>query len=153
MGGNTNLRPIVREAFPTNSGSEDAELPDAGGEFRWMENRLRAWEALAVFGGVLLGEGLFWQWPFGGLLATFAVIAVGLCGLPAVYWGYTELAVALFGAVGVMFASIFLSHFALGITQWVTYVGIAGAVLLVLGLAMSVKASRSLSREDRAAIP
>jgi hypothetical protein len=148
MGGNTNLRPIVREAFPTNADVNDEELPRTSGGFGWMEDPLRGWEALSVFGSVLLSAGFLLQTSYGGTPATVGLIVVVLCGFPAVYWGYTELALALFGAGGVVFITSFLSDFPPHTKNLLTYVGIAGALALALGLVLSVRTSMSMPRED-----
>ena len=73
-------------------------------DFTWIEDRLYAWRAVALFGGLLLAEGfILWQGltstslAHPGLILAAVAILLGIGALPALMWGYTEAALAFIG--------------------------------------------------------
>jgi len=169
MGGNTNLRPIVPEAYGADGRSDEWSRPGGSTELGWAEDSVRRYTALAVFGALVLAESLLLAslltgsgdagWELAGAgLGMFAAI------LPAILWGYTEIGVALAGAtatdvgVGILGPfNRFPAHFhelspppgpAMQLVALVAFQAIGAATFLV-GLTLAIRAVRRDRAEDR----
>ncbi|MGA7476938.1 MAG: hypothetical protein WBW47_06965 [Thermoplasmata archaeon] len=147
-------------------------------EFTEFEDTLSAWKALALFGGLVLVEGVL-LWVFltnlptpmgygppspGIVLAGWVGLFAILGGLPAIFFSYTEVGLAIFaaGGVGLVAGLVFpLTELPAGASVFAQPVFgadqaavlgllVAGAFLLALGVIKSVKISRALSAPDPA---
>jgi hypothetical protein len=139
-------------------------------DFSWAEDSVRRWRAIALFGGLVFLDGvLLWELLITGEsnpALTFAGVALllGLLGgLPLLFLGYTEAALAFGGGAVVGFVvavtfpltdlaggySTFANPGSLG-TELAVVLGlqVVGAVLVTLGVVGSVKASRAISDSE-----
>jgi len=161
--------PIAQTSYPTDAQTREEEGPKSyeDHDFSWDEDWLARFRAIALFGGLVLVEGIvLWQslvmgfnpsFP-GGLLLACALL-LGVCGIPATYFEASEMAMAFFGAgaTGIVVAfscagntipanfSPFPMSGNFGAdAAFVLGLLVGGAVLLVLGVIESLKASREL---------
>ncbi len=139
-------------------------------DFSWAEDSVRRWRAIALFGGLVLLDGvILWELLTTGEsypALTFAGVALllGLLGgLPLLFLGYTEAALAFGGGALVGFVaavsfpltdvaggySTFANPGSMG-TEIAVVLGlqVAGAFLVILGVVESVKASRAISDQE-----
>lgn len=164
--------PIAQTSYPRDAQTREEEGPKTydDHDFGWTEDWLSRWKAIALFGGLVLVEGIvLWGtlstdsnplFPGGGLLVL--AVLVGVCGIPATFLGASEVAMAFFGAaatgVGVAFAcpltvlpagsSVFADVASFGADSLVVLgVLVVGVVILGLGIAESVKAYRAFAEE------
>ncbi len=150
MGGGTNLRPIVPEAFPTSAygQSTEPEDPFESPDVAYVEDSLAAWKAVALFGGLVTVEGLL----LGGRVPLISVgLLLVLPALPTTWLGYTETTLALLGAAGV---GIGVGVLALDSGSLLPVVPLALAAFGVLALAGGTlgwdRALRGIAAEDDA---
>lgn len=150
---------LQEQTYPVPPGPE-------GKSFFWedfanLEDALARWRAVAVLGGLIVGEGLLFgifgalNYPF---LAFFLlVILLILVAMIARSMALTELAYAFFGAiiVAIVLTAILalppptqLSIF-LRVTWWSTMITeVIGTAVLLAGLARSMRISGRLEVED-----
>ncbi len=160
--------PIAQTSYPRDAQTKQDEGPKTfdDHDFSWEEDWLARWRAIALFGGLILGEGLLlWvtlpmnynpNFPGEGIL-WFAVLA-GVCGLPASFLGASEVSLAFFGAgvTGIVVGfspltviaagtSVFPASGSFGVDPAVVLgLLVAGVLLLAVGVVQSVRAYRSL---------
>jgi len=128
-------------------------------DFGWSENAVYAWRGVALFGGLLVLEGLLsWLWAayYGGLPGTLllALVLFGVASAVAALWSYTEAALALLGAMVVAAVLVFVarpstfpglgavfSDWSAFTSDLATFVGlwVAGGILLGIGAFRAVK--------------
>jgi hypothetical protein len=168
--------PVAITSYPGMAAMREAEGPKThnDADFTWMEDPLLGWEAVAVFGGLLVCEGLVLRWALtqstyyfvpvfnGGPFIGFSALLYLGC-LPAAFWGYTELALGFAGAASAGVAiGVFCPLPAIPpgyplvavpgpyLTDFLLILGLlgVGAAILVLGVVQSIRANRTISEDD-----
>ena len=164
--------PIAQTSYPTDAKTKEAEGPKTydDHDFSWTEDWLTRWRAIALFGGLILMEGLLlWvtlpmnynpNFPGAGIL--WLAVLVGVCGLPASFLGASEVAMAFFGAAATGLvvgfcpltvitagSSVFPASGSFGVDPAVVLgLLVAGGILLGVGIVESVKSYRALINEE-----
>ncbi len=165
-------RPFAPTSFPAMAEMREHGAPRTYGDrdLSWAEDSVRRWRAVALFGGLVFLDGvILWEILTSGQSSpgiTFGGVALllGLLGgLPFLFLGYTEAALAFGGGAVVGFVvavsfpltdvaggySTFANPGSLG-TELAVVLGlqVVGAFLVTLGVVESVKASRAISDEE-----
>ncbi len=125
-------------------------------DFADLEDSLRAWRSIGLYGGLVLVEGLLlWVILQGSLLGgpvTLAAVGmlVCLCGFLPMLLGYTELGLAFFGAgISAVVLGAAAANSSSDTNSAIVVGGlVAGVVLLAVGIARSVTTFRALSKDD-----
>ena len=125
-------------------------------DFVDLEDSLRAWRSIGLYGGLVLVEGLL-LWTIlqgsvhgGPVTLAAAGMLVCLCGFLPMLLGYTELGLALFGGgvSGVAIAAA-AANSSSGTNRFLDLgVLAAGVVLLAVGIALSVKTYRAMPKDE-----
>jgi hypothetical protein len=125
-------------------------------DFVDLEDSLRAWRSIGLYGGLVLVEGLL-LWTIlqgsvhgGPVTLAAAGMLVCLCGFLPMLLGYTELGLAFFGAgISAVVIGAAAANSSSG-TNSAIVVGVlvAGVVLLAVGVARSVMTYRVLSKDE-----
>jgi hypothetical protein len=156
--------PIAQTSYPRDAQTKEEEGPKTfdDHDFSWEEDWLTRWRAIALFGGLVLVEGLvLWmtipQGLGGGLFGLS--LLVGVCGIPASFLGASEVSMAFFGAaatgIAVWFfspltavpagSSLFADIGSSGADSAVVLgLLLAGTLLLAVGVVESVRTYRAL---------
>jgi len=167
--------PVAVASYPGMPAILEAEGPKSflDSDFEWADPVL-AWEAVAVFGGLILADAalLFWTislppdravsvTPGVQLAVTTGLMFLGT--LPSAHWGYTELPLAFAGEAGLgevvglfwpltplppgypLLAS--LGPYLADLVVLLSFV-VAGVAMLVLGVLKSIRAYRADTGDD-----
>jgi len=145
-------RPVA--APPDSDSDQGTGINFTRSDFSNAEDALPWWEAIAVYGGLLLGSGAavavaLRGGPLTGPPDPFPVlvlfIVLVLSGILAAVLGFGEVAIALFGAAFTAGAAAVL------VPPIAVIAGLipVGAVLLVLGVAFSLRSLAEMRQESR----